>query len=470
VAGETRSLHLVNKDLLALLDRFAQMDHSLPLPESRAQMLALFTLQPPHPGVSRTEQLIPGPAGDLRLLVYQPPGSRSSRPALLHIHGGGYTRGAPEMGDEQNGELAARGCVVVSVAYRLAPEAPYPAAVEDCHAALVWLHAQADELKVDRARIGIVGESAGGGHAAALALMARDRGIVPLAFQWLIFPMIDDRTGVTSEPHPFAGEFVYTPELNRSGWQALLGREPGGTLPGPYAAAARAENLTGLPPTLIQTGALDLFVEENMEYARRLLRAGVPTELHVYPGAIHGYTLAQDSHASQATRRDGLDALKRVLGLKSVPSFDDIPKDINKLIGAHIKLYLTEPEKAHLWDARPLGLDGPVTTLLLTTVGRRSGEPRHAPLLYVEDGNGYLVIGSKGGNVDHPVWFMNLRENPECEIRVAALRTKARARVLEGEERNRAWEKITGRHRVYAKYQARAKREIPVVRLEPIVR
>lgn len=151
----------------------------------------------------------------------------------------------------------------------------------------------------------------------------------------------------------------------------------------------------------------------------------------------------------------------------SVPGFDDIPKDINQLIGQHIKQYLTEPEKAHLWDARPVGLPGEVTTLLLTTIGRKSGEPRHVPLLYVDDGDGYLIMGSKGGNVEHPVWFLILQANPDCEIRVGALPVQARARVLAGEERAKAWARITERHDTYAKYQARTDREIPVIRLEP---
>jgi deazaflavin-dependent oxidoreductase (nitroreductase family) len=152
----------------------------------------------------------------------------------------------------------------------------------------------------------------------------------------------------------------------------------------------------------------------------------------------------------------------------SVPTFDDIPKDINALIAAHIRQYLTEPEQAHLWDARPVGLPGEVTTLLLTTIGRKSGEPRHVPLLYVDDGDGYLIMGSKGGNVEHPVWFLNLQANPDCEIRVGAPPVKARARLLSGEERATAWAKVATRHPTYAKYQARTDREIPVVRLEPV--
>lgn len=152
----------------------------------------------------------------------------------------------------------------------------------------------------------------------------------------------------------------------------------------------------------------------------------------------------------------------------SVPTYGDIPKDINKIIGDHIKLYLSDPAAAHMWDATPVGIDGLVTTLLLTTIGRKSGEPRSVPLLYVDHKDGYLIMGSKGGNDEHPVWFLNLQANPQCEIRVGAPPVKARARVLEGEERAIAWKKVTDRYDVYAKYQARAPREIPVVMLEPI--
>lgn len=151
-----------------------------------------------------------------------------------------------------------------------------------------------------------------------------------------------------------------------------------------------------------------------------------------------------------------------------MPRFDDIPADIGQIIAAHVKLYLQDPEKAHMWDSTPVGVPGPVTTLLLTTKGRKSGKERHVPLLYVENDGSYLVIGSKGGNPTDPVWYLNLLETPECEIRVASYRTKARARTLEGKERERAWKRITDRHSTYEKYQARTERQIPVVQLEPI--
>src|SRR5262249_39769655 len=158
---------------------------------------------------------------------------------------------------------------------------PFPGNVEDCYAALAWMAGEAAALGVDAARIGVMGESAGGGLAAALALLARDRGEHRLAFQHLIYPMIDDCTCTAAEPHPSTAEFIGTPASNRFGWTSLLGTEPGGADVSPYAAAARATDLAGLPPAYIATGALDLFLEENLEYARRLIRAGVPVELHV---------------------------------------------------------------------------------------------------------------------------------------------------------------------------------------------
>jgi deazaflavin-dependent oxidoreductase (nitroreductase family) len=151
-----------------------------------------------------------------------------------------------------------------------------------------------------------------------------------------------------------------------------------------------------------------------------------------------------------------------------MPKLDGIPADISQIIANHAKLYLENPEEAHLWDSSPVGVPGLVTTLLLTTKGRKTGQERHVPLLYIDNQGSYLVIGSKGGYPSDPLWYSNLQENAECEIRVGSFRSKARARTLEGAERARAWNQATRKHPVYLKYQARTQRQIPVVLLEPI--
>lgn len=317
--------HLVDPELVAALEAMpsrAITAENLGLVRAqRAEMLAAMP-PPTVTDVNVSERFIAGPAGapDVRVLVYEPQTARSGRSGFLHIHGGGYIIGQPEMTDARNRLLARDlNCVVVSVDYRLAPETAFPGAVEDCYAALRWLHAEAATLGVDTDRIAIGGESAGGGLTAGLALLARDRNEVPLAFQLLIYPMLDDRTGTTVEASPMVGEFGWSRESNRFGWAALLGRDPGGADTSPYAAAARADDLTGLPPAYIAIGTLDLFLEENIEYARRLMRAGVPTELRVYPGAYHGFQgLAPAARISQAFVADYVAALTVALSASKV--------------------------------------------------------------------------------------------------------------------------------------------------------
>jgi acetyl esterase/lipase len=183
----------------------------------------------------------------------------------------------------------------------------FPGAIEDAHAGLAWVHAHAAELGIDPERIGVGGASAGGGLAAALALMARDRGEVPVAFQLLIYPMLDDRQ-VTSSSH--WDDPIWPPSANRYAWTAYLGDARGGADVSPYAAPARATDLAGLPPALISVGALDGFSDENIEYAVRLRHAGVPVELHVYAGAPHGFdSLVPDAAIAKRARRDVLDWL-----------------------------------------------------------------------------------------------------------------------------------------------------------------
>lgn len=312
--------HLVDPELLTGLDNFPILELSPDMLKLASAGVTEMSRQqreaaPPSPVVAE-ERHAPGSAGapDVRMLVYTPPGTEV-KAGYLHIHGGGYVLGAADMSEVSNMALAEEiGAVVVSVDYRLAPGTPHPGPVEDCYAALKWLHANAAALGVDPGRIAIGGESAGGGLAAALALLARDRGEVPIIFQRLIYPMIDDRTVVTETPNRYTGEFVWTVAHNRFGWRSLLGQEPGGPDISPYAAAARAKDLEGLPPAYIAVGALDLFLDENLDYATRLLRAGVPTELHVYPGAYHGFQIATEAaDVVKRSERDALAALKRAL-------------------------------------------------------------------------------------------------------------------------------------------------------------
>ena len=175
---------------------------------------------------------------------------------------------------------------MASVEYRLAPEHPHPAPIEDCFAGLKWLVSNADSLGVDTGRIAVGGASAGGGLAAALALVARDRG-VDIIFQQLICPMLDDRN-ITRSSHWVHHPKVWNRAANIIGWSSLLGKPAGSEDVSPYASPARAEDLTGLAPAFIIVGDLDLFVDESIEYTRRLAAAGVPTELHILPGAVHG--------------------------------------------------------------------------------------------------------------------------------------------------------------------------------------
>ncbi len=313
------SKHLVDAQLLPLIEQLPGFGLGVAnLDDIRAMMIAMSTAnQAPTPDdVAVTEHRVAGPPGspDVRVLVSAPKLEGAGRPGVLHVHGGGYILGSAEMTLETDAAYArAFDAVTVSVDYRLAPETPHPGPVEDCYAALKWLHANAASLGVDPGRLVVTGESAGGGLAAALVLLARDRAEIPIAFQHLIFPMLDDRTVTADDPSPFHGEFLWTRPDNRFGWASLLGMEPGSPDVSYHAAPARAPDLSGLPPTFISCGALDLFLEEDMEYARRLIRAGVPTELHIYPGAPHGFMFVADAYVTRAYARDSMAALERAL-------------------------------------------------------------------------------------------------------------------------------------------------------------
>jgi acetyl esterase/lipase len=290
------------------------------LPATRAgldQMFATMSADvPDSPHVLKQDRAAPGPDGapDVPVRVYRPTHATGQLPGLFWIHGGGMVLGSLAMDDHNIQHIVDEvGCVAVSVEYRLAPEHPFPAPVEDCYAALKWTHAQASELGIDPRRIAVGGASAGGGLAAGLVLLARDRGEVPVAFQWLIYPMLDDRN-ITPASHAITDVRVWNREANLFGWAAYLGREPGSEGVSPYAAPARATDLSNLPPAYLPVGSQDLFLDESADYAVRLARAGVPVEFHVYPGAFHGSELfAPAAAVSQRMIADRDQALKRAL-------------------------------------------------------------------------------------------------------------------------------------------------------------
>jgi acetyl esterase/lipase len=267
---------------------------------------------PPNDRVQFDDRTVPGLDGDpdVTVRVYRPVNHTSPSAGLYHIHGGGMVLGTIE-GEHQTSLLLCEtlGCVLVSVEYRLAPEHPHPAPVRDCYAGLVWMTDHADELGIDPNRLAIYGGSAGGGLALGTSLMARDRGGPQLCFQMPIYPMIDDRNETPSS-HEITDIGIWDRAGNIEAWAWYLG----GGEPDAYAAPARATDLSGLPPTFIDVGELDLFRDEDIEFAKRLLQAGVPTELHVHPGAFHASEgFAPEAALSQRIWALRLDALQRAL-------------------------------------------------------------------------------------------------------------------------------------------------------------
>ncbi len=300
---------LVDPDLipaLALLPDLGTLSLET-LPGVRALLAERRIPEPVH-GFTAEWVVLPSEndAPDLRALLHRP-ATPSPHPAILNLHGGGFVAGTAAREDGPMQTLCAKlDAVILSVDYRLAPDHPFPAALDDASTGLRWLHGSARRLGIDPARIAVRGVSAGGGIAAGLALAVRDRAGPPIAFLSLLYPMLDDRTVA----HAVAGRHVWPIAANRFGWACYLG----GAAPiSIYAVPGRCDDLTGLPPTFIATGSIDLFVNENISFAQRLMDAGVSTELHVYPGAYHGFTLITGSAVAQQYERDALAALRRAL-------------------------------------------------------------------------------------------------------------------------------------------------------------
>ncbi|HSS32752.1 MAG TPA: alpha/beta hydrolase [Solirubrobacterales bacterium] len=273
----------------------------------------------PDASVATEDHLVPGPPGapELRLRSYRPRDAEDALPAVYYIHGGGMVIGAIETEDAITRWLCgAVGCAAVSVEYRLAPENPHPAPVEDCYAGLVWTAANAERLGIDPDRIAVYGGSAGGGLAAATAIVARDRGGPPLAFQMLLYPMLDDRS-CTPSCREIDDIGIFDGWASEEGWRALLGERWATDAVDPAAAPARSTDLSSLPPTWIDVGELDSLRDESVEYGLRLMQAGVATDLRVYPGVFHAWEFfVPYADASARVKAERVAALRRAFELE----------------------------------------------------------------------------------------------------------------------------------------------------------
>lgn len=289
------------------------------IPAARRLVAERNALLPPAPlpaGVTSEDHVVAGqgdaPAVTVRL--HRPASLPANAPALYWIHGGGMVLGDLAMCDAYCAKVADRlNVLVAAVDYRLAPEHPFPAPLDDCYRGLAWFVGAAAELGIDRGRIAIGGDSAGGGLAAGLALLVRDRGEIAICFQLLVYPMLDDRNSTPSS-HAITEPWVWNRAANQAGWNAYLGGRAGADEIPPYAAPARATDLAGLPPAYINVGTLDLFLDEDVAYAQALMEAKVPVELHAYPGAFHGSpALVPQAAISQRWLAEELAALHEAL-------------------------------------------------------------------------------------------------------------------------------------------------------------
>nr|WP_314144784.1 alpha/beta hydrolase [uncultured Rhodococcus sp.] len=275
----------------------------------------------PMDGVSVRELTVPGLDGapDVVVRFFTPEHLDGPLPVLVWIHGGGFAIGSAASSDPYCVEVVRElDFAVANVEYRLAPETPFPGPLDDCYAALEYIHSHASELGVDPARIAVGGQSAGGGLAAGTVLRARDEGVVPVAFQLLEIPELDDRLSTVSMT-----EFVDTPMWHRPNailsWQYYLGESysgPDDPNVSIYAAPSRATDLAGLPPTYVATMELDPLRDEGIDYAVRLLQAGVSVELHSFPGTFHGSGMLATAEVSKRAHTESMDALRRGLRLR----------------------------------------------------------------------------------------------------------------------------------------------------------
>ncbi|MFG1943980.1 alpha/beta hydrolase [Nonomuraea sp. NPDC048826] len=299
----------------ALLEMLPGGFNTIPeIVQRRAAVSGLLSAMevPANPNVAKEDRTIPGPDGepDLTIRVYRPVDAAGQLPGVYYIHGGGMILGDIAGEDATATMICDRvGAVVVSVEYRLAPEHPHPAPVEDCYAGLAWTVKNAADLGLDPERLALYGGSAGGGLAIGTALLARDRGGPSIAFMMPIYPMIDDRNETPSS-HEITDVGIWDRAGNIEAWAWYLGGKDADQ----YAAPTRAEDLTGLPPAYIDVGTVDLFRDEDIAFAQRLMQAGVPTELHVNPGSYHASeNFAPEAALSRRIWDQRVDALRRAL-------------------------------------------------------------------------------------------------------------------------------------------------------------
>jgi len=295
-AGATRRYWAMREDLAAVAPElrspvlpYVSVDYT---PRTLPFIRPLYRIKTP---VGRGVRVTTKHISTVRTLVTTPDVFLRPGPGILSLHAGGTIVGSPQLESTTHGRLARDlRAVVVSPDYRMSPEHPFPASLDDCMTALYWMRANADELGIDPDRIAVTGASAGGGLAAAVAQRSLDEGIA-LRAQGLVYPMLDDRT-VLRDDFDGRGRFVWTPGSNRFAWTSYLGHAPGTAEPPPYAVPARRPDLSGLPPAWVGVGELDLFYDEDVEYAERLRTAGVECELVTVPGMYH----AADGFAPKA--------------------------------------------------------------------------------------------------------------------------------------------------------------------------
>lgn len=318
--NETRRERRLDRSRVAAELRFLTWGNPLWVIEhawGRGLLRCLTRLLPPLPIGGVTLQILKGVPG---LRVYRPKAPRTDA-ALLWIHGGGFVMGSARTGDFRCGDICRElGMTVVAVGQRLSPEHPYPLPSDDCLAAWHWLQTAAGSFGVDPARVVIGGVSSGGGLAAGLVQRIHDAGGIQPVAQLLLAPMLDDRTAARRElddmMHP-----VWNNRLNRVAWRSYLGREPGCEDVPAYAAPSRRNDLSGLPPTFISAGDIDLLYEENRQYADRLIQHGVSVTFDTLPGAPHGFEeIARRSRMAKAYLARTRDWLREAVGAASSPS------------------------------------------------------------------------------------------------------------------------------------------------------